>query len=272
MSIKLVAIDIDGTLVNSQRKITPKVRETLKAARQKGVKIVLCTGRPFPGVEPELAELDLLSTEDYVITYNGSLVQNVGTKESIFAASLTKEDYLDINYMAQKLGVHLHASSDDAIYTANRNISPYTIHESSLVHMPVKYRTADEMLTEPIEIIKMMMIDEPAILDAAIKKIPQEFRQKYTVVKSAPFYLEVLHANANKGVALSHLAAHLNLQPAEIMAIGDNENDLSMIEYAGMGVAMENAIDLVKAAATVITASNDEDGVAQVVEKYILNP
>lgn len=270
MSIRMIAIDIDGTLVNSERKITTKVKETLLAARQKGVKIVLCTGRPFPGVEPELAELGLLTDEDYVITYNGSLVQNVGTKHTIFAAGLSNADYLDINYMAQKLAVHLHVSSTDAIYTANRDISPYTVYESFLVHMPIKYRSTDEMLSEPVEIIKMMMIDEPEILDAAIAKLPAAFRERYTVVKSAPFYLEILHRGASKGVALSQLASHLGLKADEVMAIGDNENDLTMIDYAGIGVAMANAIDEVKAAADVTTASNDEDGVALIVEQYVL--
>ncbi len=270
MSIRMIAIDIDGTLVNSERKITEKVKQTLMTAREKGVKIVLCTGRPFPGVEPELAELGLVTTQDYVITYNGSLVQNVGTKDTIFSAGLTNDDFLEINYMAQKLGVHLHTSSTDAIYTANRDISPYTVYESFLVHMPIKYRSADEMMADPVAIIKMMMIDEPEILDAAITQLPAEFRERYTVVKSAPFYLEILHQGASKGVALSHLANHLGLKADEVMAIGDNENDLTMIDYAGIGVAMANAIDEVKEAADVTTASNDEDGVALIVEQYVL--
>ncbi|WP_368251887.1 sugar-phosphatase [Enterococcus sp. 2201sp1_2201st1_B8_2201SCRN_220225] len=270
MSIRLIAIDIDGTLVNSERQLTERVKNTLIAARNKGVKIVLCTGRPLPGVQPELEALGLLSDQDYVITYNGSLVQNVGTKAEIFSAHLTKDDYVDIQYMAQKLGVHLHVSSNDAIYTANRDISPYTVHESWLVHMPIKYRTADEMISNPVEMIKLMMIDEPEILDAAIAQLPADFRERYTVVKSAPFYLEVLHPGASKGVALAQLASHLELTADEVMAIGDNENDLTMIDYAGIGVAMANAIDLVKEAADVETASNDEDGVALVVEQYVL--
>lgn len=270
MSIRLIAIDIDGTLVNSERKLTERVKNTLIAARDKGVKIVLCTGRPLPGVQPELEALGLVTDEDYVITYNGSLVQNVGTKEEIFSAHLSQDDYLDVSYMAQKLGVHLHVSSSDAIYTAHRDISPYTVHESWLVHMPIKFRSADEMITEPVEMIKMMMIDEPAILDAAIAQIPADFKERYTVVKSAPFYLEVLHPGASKGVGLAQLASHLELTSDEVMAIGDNENDLTMLEYAGIGVAMENAIPIVKEVADVETASNDEDGVALVVEQYVL--
>lgn len=270
MSIKLVTIDMDGTLVNSQRQVTPEVIAAVAEAKAKGVRIVLCTGRPFPGVEPELALLNLMDDSDYVITYNGSLVQNVKTKEVIFSAELTKDDYLVINYMAQKLGVHLHVSGEDAIYTANRDISPYTVYESHLVHMPIRFRSSDEMMQLDLNMIKMMMIDEPEILDAAIQQIPEEFKENYTVVKSAPFYLEVLNKAANKGAAVHALAEHLGLTKDEVMAIGDNENDLSMIQYAGTGVAMANGIPLIKEHADYITtATNDEDGVAEALRKFI---
>lgn len=270
MSIKLVAIDIDGTLVTSNRELTQQVTETLQEAHRQGIKIVLCTGRPLPGVEPELEALGLTGKEDYVITYNGSLVQAVQSEQVISAYELSYEDYLEIEMMARKVGVHLHVSGKDAIYTANRDLSPYTIYESFLVNMPVKYRTQEEM-NQNIEMIKMMMIDEPEILDAAIAKLPDSFRQQYTVVKSAPFYLEVLNKKASKGAALASLAAHLNLQSEEIMAIGDNENDLTMIEYAGTGVAMKNAIPMIKEAADYITiGTNDENGVAEAIKKFVL--
>ena len=171
--------------------------------------------------------------------------------------------------MAQKLGVHLHVSGVDAIFTANRNISPYTVHESALVHMPIKYRTSDEMVHNDYDMIKMMMIDEPEILDHAITQLPLDFKEQYTIVKSAPFYLEILHKGANKGIALAKLAEHLNIKQAEVMAIGDNENDMAMLEYAGIGVAMQNAVEKTKAVADyVTTASNDEDGVKEAIEKF----
>lgn len=269
MSIKLVAIDIDGTLLNSASQLTTGVKEALQKAKEKGVYIVLCTGRPLPGVKEYLNTLDLLSADDYVITYNGSLVQNVATQQTVFSANLTKSDYLKVNYMAQKLGVHLHVSGVDAIFTANRNISPYTVHESALVHMPIKYRTSDEMVHNDYDMIKMMMIDEPEILDHAITQLPLNFKEQYTIVKSAPFYLEILHKGANKGIALAKLAEHLNIKQAEVMAIGDNENDMAMLEYAGIGVAMQNAVEKTKAVADyVTTASNDEDGVKEAIEKF----
>ena len=136
--------------------------------------------------------------------------------------------------------------------------------------MPLKYRTVDEMTPE-MNIIKMMMIDEPEVLDPAITKLPLHFTEKYTTVKSTPFYYEIMNKNASKGNALAKLADHLGLNKDEVMAIGDNENDLSMIDYAGIGVAMGNATENVKTIADVHTTSNDEDGVAQIIEKNGFN-
>lgn len=269
MSIKLIAIDIDGTLLNSDRKITTKVKEVLQRANANGINIVLCTGRPLPGVQELLKELDLFGENDYVITYNGALVQATKSKEIISQHTLSYDDFLEIELMARKVGSHLHTIDDTTIYTANRDISSFTVHEAFLVNMPLKYRTVEEMTPE-LKIIKMMMIDEATILDQAIDKIPERFKEKYTTVKSTEFYYEILNKHASKGIALKELANHLGIAQAETMAIGDNENDLSMIDYAGIGVAMGNATESVKLAADVHTSSHDEDGVAHVIEKYVL--
>jgi Cof subfamily protein (haloacid dehalogenase superfamily) len=268
MSVKLVAIDIDGTLLDSNRNITPKVKETLQKANEKGIYIVLCTGRPLPGVKDQLTELDLYGDNDYVITYNGSLVQATKSNEIISQYSLSYDDFLEIELMSRKVGTHLHTIDDKAVYTANRDIGKYTVHEAYLVDMPLKYRAVDEM-TPDMSIIKMMMIDEPDVLDKAISQLPESFTSKYTTVKSTEFYFEILNKEASKGNALAKLAEHLGIDQSETMSIGDNENDLSMIEYAGIGVAMGNATENIKRAADIQTSSNDEDGVAEVLLKYI---
>lgn len=263
MSIQLVAIDIDGTLLNSKRELTPRVIEAVKHATSKGIAIVLCTGRPLLGVNPLLETLELYKENDFVITYNGSLVQETLSKKIISQYGLSHTDFLAIDDMARQVGVHCHSIDHHAIYTTNRDIGKYTVHEAFLVDMPLKYRTREEM-TADMNLVKMMMIDEAEILDQAIPRIPETFKEKYTTVKSAPFYYEILHKQASKGNALQQLATHLRLTPQEIMAIGDNENDLSMLTFAGTSVAMANATDAVKACATMHTASNDEDGVADI--------
>jgi Cof subfamily protein (haloacid dehalogenase superfamily) len=139
----------------------------------------------------------------------------------------------------------MHAITNDAIYTANRNISPFTVHESILVNMPIYYRTLDEM-TKDLEIVKTMYIDEAEYLTKVIQKFPAHLKEKYMTMRSSPFYFEILNSKASKGNALLALIKKLNLAKKEIMAIGDAENDLSMIKVAGLGVAMGNAAIKIK--------------------------
>ena len=166
MSIKLVAVDIDGTLLNTKREVTPEVFSAVQDAKAAGVKIVIATGRPIPGVRNLLEELHLNEPGNYVITFNGGLVQDTVTGEEYIKETLTYDDYLDIECLSRKLGVHMHAITKDGIYTANRNIGKYTVYEAGLVNMPVYYRTPEEMVDK--EIVKIMNIDEPEILDLSL--------------------------------------------------------------------------------------------------------
>lgn len=269
MSIKLIAVDIDGTLLNSQRQVTPEVFQAIQEAKAAGVKVVIATGRPIPGVLSLLEELNLNQDGDYVITFNGGLVQETSTGNELIRETLSYEDYLDIEVLANKLGVHSHAITKDGIYTSNRNIGRYTVHESTLVHMPIYYRTPEEVADK--EFVKTMYIDEPEILDAAIAKLPQEFYDRFTIVKSTPFYLEILKKTANKGIAVTHLAEKLGLSKEETMAIGDEENDRAMLEVVGSPVVMKNGNPEIKKIAKHITKSNDESGVAYAIRKWVLD-
>ncbi|MDR0921092.1 MAG: sugar-phosphatase [Lactobacillales bacterium] len=269
MAIKLVAIDIDGTLITDTGEITQEVFQAIQEAKQQGVKIVITTGRPMPGVEKYLEELNLKDAGDYVITYNGGLVQETKTGKEFIRYTLTHDDYLEIDALARKLHVHLHTTTNDTIYTSNRDISPYTVHEAFLVNMPLAYRTQEE-ITEEFEIVKMMMIDEEEILTKVIHSIPDSFKEKFTTVRSAPYYFEILNKKASKGAALIALAEKLGIDISETMAIGDADNDLSMLEAAGTAVAMANATENVKAIADVHTTSNNDSGVAKAIWEVVL--
>ena len=269
MSIKLVAIDLDGTLLNDHHEINQPVIDCIKKARKAGIYVVLSTGRPLSGTKAQLEVLGLGNEDDYIITYNGALVLNTKTWDIVAEHSLTRTDYLEIDHLARSLDVHLHIADKEAMYTANRDISPYTILESYLVNMPLHYRTPEEIAAN-VSPVKMMMIDDPEILGEAFKKIPAEYFEKYTIVRSTPFFLEVLNSNASKGLALKELSEHLGIQQSEVMAIGDAENDLSMIEFAGTGVAMGNASETVKSAADHTVATNLEDGVKEAFERLVL--
>ena len=136
--------------------------------------------------------------------------------------------------------------------------------------IPLRFRTPQQMdpaLTFP----KVMMVDKPERLDQAVSQIPDEIRSRYTIMKSAPYSLEILDKRVNKGEGVKVLAEKLGIARENVMTLGDQENDIAMLEYAGLGVAMGNAIDSVKAISQFVTKSNREDGVAYAVEKFVLN-
>ena len=268
MAIKLIAIDMDGTLLLPDHTISPAVKTAIAAARARGVNVVLTTGRPYAGVHSYLKELHMEQPGDYCITYNGALVQKAGDGSTVAQTALSYDDYLE--QLSREVGSHFHALDRNTLYTANRDISYYTVHESFVATIPLVFCEAEKMDPET-QFLKVMMIDEPEILDKVISRIPAEVKEKYTVLKSAPYFLEILDKRVNKGTGVKSLADALGIKAEEVMAIGDQENDIAMIEYAGVGVAMDNAIPSVKEIANFVTKSNLEDGVAYAIEKFALN-
>jgi len=267
---KLIAIDMDGTLLNDLHEVTEEVRNALHAAKKQGVKIVLCTGRPLGGVSRYLEELNLNEDGDYVIAYNGALVQNTHTQEVVSELTLGYDDVKSLYELSQKLDTPMHFFDSAYLYTPNREISPYTVHESYVTKVPLRFRTIEEI---PKDLLapKAMYIDEPEKLDRTIAAIPEDVKERYTMVKSSPFFYEILHPAASKGNAVQQLADILGIAQEEVICIGDNGNDMSMIEWAGCGVAMGNAIPEVKASADYETRTNNENGVAHAIHELVLS-
>lgn len=260
---------MDGTLLNAAHEISPRVRNALAAARAQGVQVVLATGRPFSGARRYLQELGITGDDDYCICFNGTVVQSVGTGECIAEFSLGFDDYLYCERLARELGVHFQAVDGDGIFTANADISPYTVLDSYLSNAPLRYRTVAAM-DPSLRFRKLMMIETPELLDAVIPRLPARLTERYGVLKSASYYLEIFDTRAGKGPMLETLAHRLGIPRERVMAIGDHENDLSMLAFAGLSVAMGNAIPAVKAAAMHTTAGNDADGVALAIERFVL--
>jgi Cof subfamily protein (haloacid dehalogenase superfamily) len=266
---KLVAIDIDGTLMNDRKEITKEVNDAIQAAKAKGVRVVICTGRPIVGVQPIIEELKLNDEDDFVITFNGALVQNTYTKEVESQITLTYENLKELYELSLEIHSPFQFFDTENLYTPNRKISIYTVHEAHINQVPINYLPIDEVPKDML-IPKVMFIDEPERLNTNIGNIPESFWEKYTFVKSTPFFLEILDPRVSKGNAVKQLAEKLGIKREEVICIGDGENDLSMIEYAGCGVAMDNAVSVVKEVAQFHTLSNNDHGVAYAIEKLIL--
>ncbi len=266
---KLIALDMDGTLLNEEKIVTERTKKAIKAARDKGVTVVLATGRPIDGVTRYLEELDMYTDEDYVLSYNGGLVLKTKSREVVCKMGLIGEDVHYLYDLSKKLGVNIHAFSEENGLVTPKN-SKYTEVEASINNITIQEINFDDIKNNE-SYIKVMMIDEPEILQKAVDNLPKEVYEKYTVVRSTPYFLEFLNKEVNKGVGVELLAKHLGVKREEIITMGDAGNDLHMIEYAGMGIAMGNAFEEVKKVANYITDSNNEDGVATAIEKFVLS-
>lgn len=269
MAIKLITIDIDDTLVNTAKQVTPRVKAALQEANAQGVKVVLTTGRPLPGVQEYLDELGLNHQDDqYAITYNGGVVQTTNGEE-LGGKELAYSDYLRLREVADELGAYLQVETIDAAYTSAKEINYWASRENFLIKMPLFIKPVDEM--DPNDhYVKFMFIGDEADIDAWRDALPNDVKEAYYIVKSTPQHLEFMHKDATKGSGLLTLADKLGIDQSETMALGDQQNDITMIEAAGLGVAMGNAVPEVKAVADVETTTQNTDGVGVAVEKWVL--
>ena len=258
--IKLVAIDLDGTLLNSQKEISLRNKQALMAAKQAGVKVVICTGRPLAAIGPYLEELGLQEEGDYSITFNGGLVQKNDTGAIIEKTLMPLEAIHELYQLATTLNMPFDVLSDEVV-----------MQLPSAPNYPSIYSSLNKLLT--FESYKLEELTPNRIYNKErIKEIPASFYERFEIIKTRNNLLEFMPKGITKAYGISLLAKDLGIRAEEIMTLGDEENDLPMIEYAGLGVAMANAIPLVKEAADVVTDTNDQDGVAKAVEKYILTP
>lgn len=267
--IKLIAIDLDGTLLDSHKKVSEKNKAALAAAKAQGVKVVICTGRPLRAIRPYLEELSLKDEGDYSITFNGGLVQKNDSGEIIEKATLQLAEVHELVELAQSLNLPLDIVSEEVVLslqTSPEYSSIYGILNPLLDCRPFPIEQLDDTRLYN----KAVIAYHQEVLDPQILKIPEAIRARYEVIKTRNNLLEFMPKGITKAYGISLLARDLGIEKKEIMAIGDEENDLPMIAYAGIGVAMANAVPMVKEAADVLTASNDEDGVAAVLKEYVL--
>lgn len=267
--IKLIALDMDGTLLNSKRQISEGTKHAIQRAKQQGINVVLASGRPIDGMRAQLKELELVSDSDYVLHFNGSVVQKVASGEVIHQAILTGKDAKRIAQVAAELGVNTHAFSQQ-LGLITPKTSRYTEVEAEINGIDIT-EVDFSTLEDDHPIVKCMIIDAPEKLTQAIAALPSELYEDYTIVQSAAYFLEFLNPSSNKGLGVAKIAEHLGLTSENVMCVGDAENDHHMLRYAGVGVAMANAMEETKQIADFITRSNDEDGVAYVIEKFALS-
>ena len=266
MKYKIIALDIDGTLNSSKHKILPETREALIAAQEKGLKVVLASGRPTPGMMNLAKELELEKFGGFVLSYNGGRITNIKTGEVIYEVFLTPEEAHEIYDLAKENNVNIMAYDGEDIITEDHD--EYIQIEAHINTMQIK-KTDNFKGAVVNHTIKTLTTGTPEVIAEIEKNYIEKFGDRFSICRSMPFFLEVMPQGINKAASLERLLESLNMTPSDMIACGDGFNDVEMIKYAGLGVAMGNAVDEVKIASDYVTRSNDENGIVDVIEKFI---
>jgi Cof subfamily protein (haloacid dehalogenase superfamily) len=262
---KLVAIDLDDTLLNDHNMVSEATKSALAEAVAMGVIITLATGRMYASASQIAQQLQLNVP---LITYQGALVKNSLDGQILYDRPVPKDIVQWIYDYCMEHGLHLQAYVNDQLYVQqdNEKISSY----SKLSNIPyIIEPNFASILAEPQS--KLLIIDEPAKLDTIGDHFRSILGSRAHITKSKPNFLEIMHPEGTKGSALRFLAGNYGCKIEETIAIGDSWNDHDMIETAGLGVAMANAVQPLKDIADFITASNNDDGVKLVIDQFILN-
>lgn len=265
---KLLAVDMDGTLLNNNRIISKVNKEAIKKAVEKGVNVVITSGRGLKGLDNFLDEVNLRGENQYFIANNGGTIYRASNFECIAYKGLRGKDLIKAHTLSSKYGLDMIAYTHEGPIAAEE--SEFTKFEEGYVGTPVKIINFNSQVKDNDEITKILFSQTEEVLDKKMLELPKKFYTDYNVVKTMPILLEVMNKNCNKGYGVKVLADKLRIKKEEIMCIGDQANDIEMLNYAGLGVAMGNAIGELKDIAQYVTSDNDSDGVAKAIKKFIL--
>lgn len=269
MRYKYLALDLDGTLTNSQKEISPYTIDMLHRAAEKGVRIILASGRPEVGILPIAEKLRLSETGGYIVAYNGSRIIDCSSGRDIIKHSVPVELYQSICESYHDFGVNLLTHGMGGVICEQPD-DPYVQLECRINR--IESHRVDSLykaITEPV--CKFLALGEHNRLKAYQKRLKEMHGDRLNAFFSETYFLEIVPPGIEKAAGLSTLLEILGGSPSELIACGDGMNDITMIDYAGLGVAMENAQQPLRDRADYITESNDNDGVALVIKKFILD-
>ena len=261
----LIALDLDGTLTNSRKEVTKHTKDCLLRLQEAGAKIALASGRPTYGVTPLAQELLLPRYEGYILSYNGGKITACSTGKTLFRQQLPDGAIPRLAALRDELSLELLTYEGTCIITEDPE-NPYVQKEAAINRMEVrKISSFADYVTFPVT--KCLMVGEGSYLASVESYAAQQLGEDFSVYRSEPYFLEIVPQGIDKAHSLERLLSSLSLERENLLAFGDGYNDISMLRYAGLGVAMANASEEVKKAADRIALSNDEDGVARILEE-----
>ena len=265
---KMIVLDLDGTLTNEKKEMTPKTKTALIKAQQLGTIVVLASGRPTYGITALADELQLSEYGGYILAFNGGRVIDCKSGKVVFEQKLANDLLPMLYHAAKDAKMEILTYQGDSI-VATKKENKYVLHEAFINKMEVEqYDDFVNQISESVN--KCLIVGDPSPLHKLELKLSEDMEGKMSVYRSAGFFLECVPLGVDKAQSLNRQITSLGISREEVIACGDGYNDQSMIEFAGLGVAMANAPKDIQDVADYITYSNEEDGVAHVVEKFIL--
>lgn len=261
---KLIALDMDGTLLNSQGQVLESTIDSLKKCQEQGVLVTLSTGRPIQGIE---SFIDLLGLTTPLITYNGAMIVDPLTRDISFAQNLDTEDARNIMTMGLELDATMTIWSNNCLY-ANK-VTEQVESYRQITGVPLnKLTSIDALLVQGVT--KILWLQDVEKMPKYFQFLEGKVSDNVNYCTSRPTFLEFFHKKVSKAISLNEVAKSYGIKQSQVIAFGDGENDLEMIHYAGLGIAMANGVDSIKKDANYITASNNEDGIQKALEKFVL--
>ena len=263
MQIKLIASDMDDTLLNHDNKISERNANAIRSALEKNVIFMIATGRMFCSARPYALDLGL---DVPLVTYNGALVKGAKSGEVFYEHKLNYDTALEVLAYCKEHKYYAQVYIGDDILVDKKG--KWSDKYSEIIGVPITEigEAVYEIKEAPYKILVMTETED---FQAAWKAFAEKFAGKIVVTSSRDNFLELMEPGVNKWEAVKAVAESYNIKPEETMCIGDSNNDLAMIKNAGIGVAVGNAKDSVKEHAKIVTASNNDDGVAMVVEAIL---
>lgn len=264
---KVLVLDIDGTLTTTAKEITPATKAAIWEILEKGHQVILASGRPTPGMRRYEKELELERYGGYLLSFNGGRIVDCRSGEIVYQRMLSPSIIPSLYRFAKDHGCGLITYLGDQVISAFEP-DPYVQLEARINGLPI--RVVDNFIEfVDFDVNKCLMTAPPEVAPEYEIALRESYEGIADVYRSEAFFIEIMPQNINKATSLEHMLESLGLTRENAICCGDGFNDISMIRYAGVGVAMGNAQPEVKAAADYVTASNDEDGLVEVIEKFI---
>lgn len=264
---KVLVLDIDGTLTNSKKEITENTKKAIWDVMAKGHKVVLASGRPTPGMKRYEKELELQERGGYLLSFNGARIVDCQSGDIIYQRTLPKSSIPKLYRFAKEHGAGIITYLGDTVISAFEP-DEYILYEAKINELPVRVEK-DFLYFVDFEVNKCLMTAPPKKAAQLEKLLQEKYGDRLSIYRSEPYFVEIMSQNVDKASSLDKVLPILRVSRENTICCGDGYNDLSMIKYAGVGVAMGNAQEEVKAAADYITATNDEDGLVEAIERFI---